>query len=665
MQKMIKKFMITALVIFFAQLLCIVGLVFLSKILPNFEYIEDILIISLCVVVVVDLLYISLVLSYISNARKKNDITAVEIVGEGVEEIYNFGQIGVIIVDDYNNVIWTNDWFEDIQTRLVDHNIFSWKRELVALQDKKTKTINVDIDNRVYEVKYLKEANLFIFKDVTDFTAISHFQKEHAPVVGLISIDNYQDVLAIIDESKSSDLFSNIQRIIFEYFKKFGVLVRKIRADAYSIVTTKAQYDKLIDDNFSLLDEIRNVTKGEDFELTLSIGLALGHDDYVKLNDMAASSLDVCLSRGGDQVVVSPFGEKLIFIGGKSEAKTKRSRVKVKVLSKSLSTLIKDADKVYIMGHKDMDLDALGSALGIFEFVKQVGKKVQLVYEERLVEYKTKKAFKQMFNRDEIKEMTILPKNAIEEVTEQTLLIMTDVHKPSIALSRKFIDACNKVAIIDHHRRGEEFIESPVFVYIEPAASSASELVAELIRYNDKHLELSERVASLMLSGILLDTNYYRNKTGQRTYDASLILKEFGADNIVADSFLKEEFEEYALKIKIMATAVTPHFGVVVCRADNEDIIDRTMLALVAQDTLQIKGVNACFVVGKTDSKSCNISARSDGTINVQYLMEKMGGGGHFAAAAVQLENKNIDETMDQLKETLNLYLSDARTEKR
>ena len=421
----------------------------------------------------------------------------------------------------------------------------------------------------------------------------------------------------------------------------------------------------MIEDNFSILDEIRNVSKEEDFELTLSIGVALGHDDYLKLNDMAASSLDVCLSRGGDQVVVSPYGEKLIFIGGKTEAKTKKSRVKVRVLSKSLYTLIKDADKVYIMGHKDMDLDALGSALGLFEFVKQVGKKVQLVYDEKLVEYKTKKAFKQMYSREEIKEMTVLPRVALEEVTSQSLLILTDVHKPSITLSRKFAEACSKVAIIDHHRRGEEFIESPVFVYIEPAASSASELVAELIRYNDKRLEVSERVASMMLSGILLDTNYYRNKTGQRTYDASVILKEFGADNLIADSFLKEEFEEYALKIKIMATAITPHFGVVVCRADNEDIIDRTMLAIVAQDTLQIKGVNACFVVGRTDNKSCNISSRSDGTINVQYLMEKMGGGGHFAAAAVQLENKNVDEAMDYLKETLNLYLSDARAEKR
>ena len=266
MQKLNKKFMFIALLIFFIELLCIVGLVFVSKILPNWEFSEDVIIISLCVVVIIDLLYISIVLSNISNARKKNDITAVEIIGEGVEEIYNFGQIGVIIVDDYNNVIWTNDWFEDIQTRLVDHNIYSWKRELLALQDKKIKKINVDIDNRVYEVKFVKEANLFIFKDITEYEAISHFQKEHAPVVGFISIDNYQDVISIIDESKSSDLFSNIQRIIFDYFKKYVVLIRKIRSDAYSLIATKGQYDRLIEDNFSLLDEIRNVSKEEDFE---------------------------------------------------------------------------------------------------------------------------------------------------------------------------------------------------------------------------------------------------------------------------------------------------------------------------------------------------------------------------------------------------------------
>ena len=488
MQKMIKRQMFIALLLFFIELMCVIALVFFSKLYPEFENNDDIMVIFVSTVIVIDLLYISNVLSRISNARKKNDITAVEIVGEGVEEIYNFGQLGVIIVDDSNNVIWTNDWFEDIQARLIDHNIYSWKNELTALQDKKTKTINIDIDNRVYEVKYLKEANWFIFKDVTEYEAVTHFQKEHAPVIGLISIDNYQDVVSIVDEAKATDLFVNINKIIFEYFKKYGVLIRKIRSDAYSLITTKAQYDKMFEDNFSVLDEIRNLTRGEDFELTLSMGIALGHDDYLKLNDMAASSLDVCLSRGGDQVVISPYGEKLIFIGGKSEAKTKRSRVKVKVLSKSLSTLIKDADKVYVMGHKDMDLDALGSALGIFEFVQSVEKEVQLVYDEKLIEYKTRKAFKQMFSRDEIKGMTILPKAALEEMTDQSLLILVDVHKPSLSLSRKLTEACNRVAIIDHHRRGEEFVESPVYAYIEPAASSASELIAELIRYNDKRI---------------------------------------------------------------------------------------------------------------------------------------------------------------------------------
>lgn len=241
------------------------------------------------------------------------------------------------------------------------------------------------------------------------------------------------------------------------------------------------------------------------------------------------------------------------------------------------------------------------------------------------------------------------------------MLILTDVHRPSITMNPKIVESAVKVAIVDHHRRGEEFVEKPAFSHIEPSASSASELVAELIRYNEKRMIIPPRIATMMLSGILLDTNYYRNKTGPRTYDASLILKEFGADNPTADSFLKEEFEEYALKMKIMATAKTPYFGIIVCQADDEDIIERSTLAICAQEALQIKGINACFVVGRIEQKKVGISARSDGSINVQLLMEKIGGGGHFASAATQFDNKSIKDVYEILLKTFDLYLNDAR----
>ena len=659
MQKMLKKYMLIAFWLFFFQLAAITSL-FILYVIEQIELLVDILIIALGASLFIDLVFIWVILSNISKSRLKNDVKAVEIIGDDIQDVYSFAQIGLILIDDHDSVIWVNDWFEDEQIDIVDGNIYDWKSELLKLKNGEESAV-VEHSNRTYEVKLLRDANLFIFKDITEFNAITLFSKAHAPVIGIISIDNYQDIASLVDDVKASDMLASIQKIVVSYAKKFDLLVKKYRSDSYLIYANYEQYEKMVDDRFSLINEVREENQDEDYELTLSIGIAVGLNDVVKLNDLATSALDVALSRGGDQVVISPYGENLIFIGGKTEAKVKRNRVKIRVLSRSIETLIKDATNVLIMGHKDMDLDALGSALGMYYFAKECGKKVKIVYDEKLVETKTRKAFKQTFTAQEIKEMTISPKVALEEQKYTSLLILTDVHRPSLTMTPKLVDNAYKVAIIDHHRRGEEFVEKPAFSHIEPSASSASELVAELIRYNEKRIVIPNNIATIMLSGILLDTNYYRNRTGPITYDASLILKEFGADNAIADSFLKEEFEEYALKMKIMSTATTPYFGVVVCQADDEDIIDKTMLAVCAQEILQIKGINACFVIGRFEQKKVGISARSDGTINVQLLMEKLGGGGHFTAAATQFDNKSIEEVNENLLKVFDLYLNDAR----
>lgn len=660
MQKLIKRYMLTAFWLFFFQLAAITA-IFILFLIRGSSLLMQILVGVLSASLFIDLIFIWIAFARISKSRIKNDISAVEVIGDDIQEVYSFAQIGLILIDDKDNVIWVNEWFEDEQIDIVDKNIYSWKGELSILKDDPSKCVHVEHNNRIYEVKVLKEANLFIFKDITEFNAITTFSKQHSPVIGIISIDNYQDIVALVDDTKANDRISEIQKMITTYGKKYDILIKKYRADSYLIYTTYEKYSKMLHDNFSLINEVREGNSDEEYELTISMGIALGLDDVVKLNDLATAALDVALSRGGDQVVISPYGENLIFIGGKSEAKVKRNRVKVRVLSKSIEALIKDSSNVLIMGHKDMDLDALGSALGIYYFAKECGKKAQIVYDEKLVEEKTRKAFRQSFSNQEMKEITVSSKVALEEQKYTTLLFLTDVHRPSITMNPKIVESAVKVAIIDHHRRGEEFVEKPVFSYIEPSASSASELVAELIRYNDKRIIIPSVIATIMLSGILLDTNYYRLKTGPRTYDASLILKEFGADNAIADSFLKEEFEEYALKMKIMSTATTPYFGIVVCKADESDIISRAMLALCAQDILQIKGINACFVIGRIEQKKIGISARSDGTINVQLLMEKMGGGGHFTGAASQFDNKSINEVNEKLLTTLDQYLNDAR----
>lgn len=659
MQKKLKKYMMIAFWLFFVQLALITSLYILYVIEGN-DLLVRILLSTLTGSIFIDLVYVWVVLSKISHSRMKNDVSAVDIVGDDIQDVYTFAQIGLILIDDKDTVIWVNDWFEDEQINIVDSNIYEWKEELSKLNEG-AESVTVEHDNRMYDVKFLKDARLFIFKDVTDFKTISAFSKAHAPMVGIITIDNYQDFASLVDDVKANDILASVQKIIVNYAKKYNLLIKKYRSDSYFLYGNYEQYEKMVADRFSLINEVREENSDEEYELTLSIGISIGLNDVVKLNELATSALDVALSRGGDQVVISPYGENLIFIGGRSEAKVKRNRVKIRVLSRSIETLIKDSSNVLIMGHKDMDLDALGSALGLYYFSKECGKQTKIIYDEKFVESKTRKAFKQMFTSQEIKEMTISSKEALEEQKYTTLLILSDVHRPSITMNPKIVESALKVAIVDHHRRGEEFVEKPAFSHIEPSASSASELVAELIRYNEKRMIIPNKIATMMLSGILLDTNYYRNRTGPRTYDASLILKEFGADNAQADSFLKEEFEEYALKMKIMSSAVTPYFGIIVCKADEEDVIDRTTLAVCAQEALQIKGINACFVIGRIEQKKVGISSRSDGTINVQLLMEKLGGGGHFSGAATQFDNLTIKEVSDQLLNVLDLYLNDAR----
>ena len=659
MQKQIKRFMMGAFWLFFIELAVIVAL-FIVYIIDYKTFILQALIAGLAASLFVDLVYIWVSLAHLSRSRLKNDVSAVDVIGDDIQDVYSFAQIGLMLINDKGDVIWVNDWFEDEQIDIVDSNIYAWKKELEKLSEGK-ETVSVEHNNRTYEVKLLKEANLFIFKDVTEFNAITEFSKSHAPVIGIISIDNYQDISSLVDDAKANDMITAIQKIIANYAKKYNVLVRRFRADSYLLYANYEQYNQMLEDKFSIINEVREEVADEEYELTLSIGIALGLNDVVKLNDLATSALDVALSRGGDQVVVSPYGENLQFHGGKSEAKFKRNRVKIRVLSRSIETLIKDSSNVLIMGHMDADLDAIGSALGMYFFAKECGKKVQIVYDEKLVESKTRQAFRRMFTSEEIKTMTISPKVALEEQKYTTLLILVDVHRPSLTMTPKIVEQAVKVAIIDHHRRGEEFVEKPAFSHIEPSASSAAELITELIKYNEKRMIIPNNVATFMLSGILLDTNYYRYKTGPRTYDASLILKEFGADNQIANSFLKEEYEEHALKMKIMANGSTPYFGVVVYRAPEEELIDRSMLASVAQDNMQINGVSACFVVGRCSKDSVGISARGDGTINVQLLMEKLGGGGHFSGAAVQMSNTTVEDAYESLLNILDLYLNEAR----
>lgn len=671
MLKTIKSLRLRCFVSLLVQLLIIVAFFVLwTYDVWNLKKTIDVTImcIALFIVILINAITYLIIFHMVTRRRYSTDLKAASIIGSDVQEAYNFGMIGLLVVDEADTIIWTNELFSERQINIMDNNIFDWQPTLKELRDSRNDdlTVKIEINGRVYEVKLLHDAGLYIFKDITAAESFYTYSQEQAPVIGIIMIDNYADVSINIDEN--SDQVANVRKAINDFAAKHNILLRRYRTDAYMAFMAYKDFEIVRDvDQFSVLDRVRELNAKEETPLTLSMGFAHGYFDVVKINEMAVSAIDIAMSRGGDQVVVSKYGEELAFFGGKSEAQERHNKVKARVMADSLIGLIKSSSNVIIMGHKESDLDSMGSSLGIKAICDNLNIPASVVFDPKSTESKTKNAVTTLFSRDDINRIMVGPHDVMDKLKANTLVIVTDVHRPSMTLAPKLLEEATKVAIIDHHRRGEEFIDSPIFTYIEPSASSASELVSELIRFAsiNPRMQLPSSFATFMLAGIYLDTNFYRAKTaGMRTFEASMILKEYGADNTQADDFLKDEFEEYSLKTKIMSNSSTPYLGVVVSLADSKEIIESATLAKVANQTLQIKGVNACFVIGRISEKEVKISARSDGTINVQSLMEKIGGGGHFTMAAAKFDNTTIEEVNTRLLETLDQFINYVRTVK-
>ena len=657
---------------FFTIMFEIVGLVIFTVFyFLNFLGTKDICLPEYVVAGAVAIVTFNIILLWVSTVRislyrHRTDLKAAEVIGSDVQEAYNFAMIGLVVTDDNDTVIWTNTLFKERHIDIIDSNIFEWKPDLKYLKEKSSpdEVMKTIISNRNFEVKYLADAGLWIFKDNTDYESVYAYSKQQAPVVGILSMDNYDEVIKGDDDY--NDTITKAKDVIFEYMQKYGILLRKFKDSNYLMLFNYDTYCKLKDDNFSIVDKVRNVSFGEDIPLTLSIGIARDFPDVVKLNELANAALSIAMSRGGDQVVVSVYGKEMEFYGGKTEAQEKRSKVKIRVLADSLINLIGNASNVLIMGHTNMDMDALGSCLGVKAICERVGKESHLVVDLKATESKTRAAITSSFNKDQLGELIATPKEALSLIGSDTLVVVCDVHIPSMVMAPEVLDKTNKVVVIDHHRRAEEYIESPVFNYIDPAASSASELITEFIKFASisPRIELSPTYATIMLSGIFLDSSFYKSKnTGIRTFEASTILKEYGADNSMADDLLKDDFEEYSEINSIVNNLQTAEYGVVYAVANPNKIYDNAAIAKAANTCLSMKGIHAAFVIGKTNSKEIKISARSDGMVNVSLLCEKLGGGGHFTAAAAAFLKSDVYEVETMLKNVIARHLAEARAD--
>ena len=604
------------------------------------------------------------VLSAISKKRTSDDLKTVNVMGRDIRGAFEFGRIGFAVIDEESNVLWISSFLTSKNFDMVSKNIYDWCPELKNIMDKDpVEGLTVMIKNNYYSVKYIRSAGLFIFRDIHDQEYNRKLVSDKGLVLGIIMIDNYADIVGPTEDN--SDVMDDVKAEIVSYFRDRHFLLRQFRSDAYMAVGNHKDFKAILKDGFSVLDKIRELVKGKTSQPTLSIGFACEFEDAKQTHENATSALDIAMSRGGDQAVVSRKNSELQFFGGKTEAIEKRSKVKVRIIADALISYINNADNVIVMGHTNADMDAIGSSLGIKAVCDSLNKNCKVVFESKLYEKKARVAVTSQFTSEELKQFAVTTKEAKELVNPKTLIVVVDVSKPSLTLCPELLELGTKIICIDHHRRGEEFIDNALLPYVEPSSSSASELIAELIRYssNSDILKVPPKIATIMLSGIFLDTGFFKTKTvGLRTFEACSILKEFGADNALADELLKDEFEEFALVNSILSTYETFGLGVVCCTSQDEEMIDRATLAKVADQCNHLKGVNCAFAVGKIGKSAYGVSARSDGSINVQTLCEKMGqGGGHFAKAACVINAQSVTEAHEVVKRTIEQYLSDAR----
>ncbi|MDX1807689.1 MAG: DHH family phosphoesterase, partial [Paenisporosarcina sp.] len=501
------------------------------------------------------------------------------------------------------------------------------------------------------------------FFDITEQIEMESLYYADRTVLAVLYIDNYDELAQGMDDQTRSQLNSLVTSLINDWGAGQGIYVKRISSDKFLAVLNESILVELEKSKFSLLDDIREATSKLNLALTLSIGVGAGSASLVELGELAQSSLDLVLGRGGDQVAIKQPSGKVKFYGGKTNPVEKRTRVRARVISHALRDLIQDSDQVFVMGHKLPDMDAIGAAVGVRKMAEmnQINGYVVLDFDE--LDHSVTRLMDEIKSKPALFDRFISPEEALSKLTDKTLLVIVDTHKPSMVIDEKLLNKSEKVVVVDHHRRGEEFISNTLLVYMEPYASSTAELVTELLEYQPKHDKISMLEATAMLAGIIVDTKSFTLRTGARTFEAASYLRTHGADTVLVQRLLKEDIETYIERSKIVQTVEFFREGIAIGHGEEESTYSQVLIAQTADILLTMKGVSASFVVAKKNNGEVGISARSLGDINVQLIMERLGGGGHLTNAASQIQNGNVQESIEQLKQAIVDIVEGGQTE--
>ena len=631
-------------------------------------------------------LYVIIVL--ISN-RRNRPLLINELVnfatqyGTVQKQLLNDFEIPYALLDYNSRFLWMNEKFTEITGKDKNYHksvttVFPSLTKDILQKSEAVGSINVMLDDRNYRIsmkriyfdsvtrdsaivaindtdEYLTAIYLF---DETELNRYIRENEEQKLVAGLIYIDNYEEALDSIEDVKRSLLIALVDRKVNKYFTEIDALVRKIEKDKYFVVFKYKYLEQLSADKFKLIEDVKSIKVGNEMAITLSIGVGAGGVSYTQNYEYARMGIDLALGRGGDQVVVKE-GEEVTYYGGKEKQVERNTRVKARVKAHALREIIESREHVVIMGHTISDVDSLGAAIGVYCAARVLGKKAQIVLNEVTTSLRP---LVECFTEEKGYPADLFIKNeeALLITNKNTLVMVVDTNRPSYTECPELLNRTDTICVFDHHRQNSEVIENPVLSYIEPYASSACEMIAEVLQYFSENIKLEPSEADCIYAGILIDTNNFMTKTGVRTFEAAAYLRRAGAEVTRVRKMLRNDMAAYKARAEAVrhAEVYRGAFAISVCPADN--IESPTIVgAQAANELLNIVGIKASFVLTEYQGK-IYISSRSIDEINVQLIMERVGGGGHLNVAGAQLTNCTIQEAKRMIQDTIDEMIKEG-----
>lgn len=618
------------------------------------------------------IIYIALIAyAYWTNNKRQEELTEhIKSLTFSLDKVAKIALVNspfpLVIAETNGNLIFRNTKFNQEFANIDINNYLTKILEDVKLEiknnDKKEKIYDeIQIDKKTYKLygDYMPLKDEYIitiyFVDDTKLVELESLFEDKDIYIGLIMIDNYEEVIQRIADDEKPQLMAEIEKKLYDWASDYNGLILKSERDTFVCIFEKKYIREIEEKKFDILDIIKEAQASDKMQFTLSIAISNDGTSNLEKYKTAQAALDIVLGRGGDQAVVHE-GDKYTFFGGRTQELEKRTKVKARIIAHALEGLITESSKVMIMGHNNSDMDCIGASMGLYRLVKTLNKDAYIVVNPQGENLST---FLQELSTDEQYDGIIADsQTAVSNIDDDTLLIIVDTNKKNYVESPELLAKAKKIVVVDHHRRSPDYIESATLTFHEVYASSASELVTELIEYAESAPELNNLEAEALYAGIMMDTRTFTFKTGVRTFEAAAYLRKCGVDIIKVKKWFQSDLDTYNKISNIIGKAELVYDSIAISVYDEEDKESNIVCAKAADELLTISNITASFVLGKMDGKIC-ISGRSIGDINVQVILEKLGGGGHITLAGAQVEGMDMDEVKQELINRINEYFSE------